>query len=263
MRAGGDDANPVAGALPHNLAYVIYTSGSTGAPKGAMNTHAGICNRLLWGQDTYGLRSDDRVLQKTPFSFDVSVWEFFWPLIAGARLVLARPGGHREPSYLAHLIQDAGITVVHFVPSMLQVFLDEPDLEAVLPDAASCIYQRRGASGAGGQAMPEPARVPAAQSLRADRGRRGSDVLGMPGRRPARSRPHRQADRQHEDLRARPAASPVPVGVAGELYLGGIGVARGYLNRPELTAERFLPDPFDGRPEARHVPHGRQGPMAP
>ena len=96
----GSEANPQTEVTADNLAYVIYTSGSTGRPKGAMNTHKGLSNRLLWMQDTYGLTDQDRVLQKTPFSFDVSGWEFFWPLMAGARLVIARPGGHRDSNYL-------------------------------------------------------------------------------------------------------------------------------------------------------------------
>ncbi len=121
---------------PERLAYVIYTSGSTGTPKGAMNTHEGVCNRLLWMQKRYRLTPADAVLQKTPFSFDVSVWEFFWPLLAGARLVLARPGGHRDPAYLAGLIRDEKVTVCHFVPSMLRAFLREPGLEG------SCVSLR-------------------------------------------------------------------------------------------------------------------------
>src|SRR5262249_56796072 len=100
--AEGDNGNLTVN--PHNLAYIIFTSGSTGRPKGAMNTHEAICNRLLWMQSAYQLTSEDRVLQKTPFSFDVSVWEFFWPLITGARLVVAQPGGHRDPAYLAKII---------------------------------------------------------------------------------------------------------------------------------------------------------------
>src|SRR6185295_413256 len=106
------------------LAYVIYTSGSTGAPKGAMVSHGAIVNRLLWMQEAYGLTSRDRVLQKTPFGFDVSVWEFFWPVLSGAPLVFARPEGHKDPAYLASLIAEQGITVLHFVPSMLRAFLD-------------------------------------------------------------------------------------------------------------------------------------------
>src|SRR4029453_6316051 len=114
---------------PDNLAYVIFTSGSTGRPKGAMNTHRGITNRLVWMQDRYRLGSEDRVLQKTPISFDVSLGELFPPLLAGARLVVARPEGHQDPKYLVRVITDQAITVAHFVPSMLQVFLEEPDVE--------------------------------------------------------------------------------------------------------------------------------------
>ena len=113
-RAGAADAADADG-----LAYVIYTSGSTGRPKGAMNTHRAIVNRLLWMQERYGLAPEDRVLQKTPFSFDVSVWEFFWPLLAGARLVMARPGGHQDSAYLVETIREQEITTLHFVPSML------------------------------------------------------------------------------------------------------------------------------------------------
>ncbi|WP_407882731.1 condensation domain-containing protein, partial [Scytonema sp. NUACC26] len=121
--------NPHTGVSAHHLAYTIYTSGSTGKPKGAMNTHQGVCNRILWMQQAYQISAEDRVLQKTPFSFDVSVWEFFWPLIAGARLVVAQPGGHRDSAYLVKLIAEQQITTLHFVPSMLQVFLEEPLLE--------------------------------------------------------------------------------------------------------------------------------------
>src|SRR5205085_272385 len=110
------DANPDVALTPDNLAYIIYTSGSTGQPKGCANTHRGIVNRLLWMQEEYRLTASDTVLQKTPYSFDVSVWEFFWPLLAGARLALARPGGHRDGSYLAKMIAEERVTVLHFVP---------------------------------------------------------------------------------------------------------------------------------------------------
>src|SRR5207248_3743326 len=124
-----DTSDPPSLAGPDNAAYVIYTSGSTGKPKGVVNIHKAIVNRLLWMQEAYQLTANDRVLQKTPYSFDVSVWEFFWPLMTGACLVVARPGGHQDPAYLASLIDEQQITTLHFVPSMLQMFLLEPGLE--------------------------------------------------------------------------------------------------------------------------------------
>jgi len=127
--AAESKANPTSSVTQDNLAYVIYTSGSTGRPKGAMNTHRGLSNRLLWMQEAYGLTATDAVLQKTPFSFDVSVWEFFWPLITGARLVVARPGGHQDSAYLVNAIRQNRITTLHFVPSMLQVFLEQTNVE--------------------------------------------------------------------------------------------------------------------------------------
>src|SRR5581483_3300648 len=122
-------SNPENATNTENIAYAIYTSGSTGKPKGVPNVHAGIVNRLLWMQDAYQLTSGDRVLQKTPYTFDVSVWEFFWPLISGATLVIAEPGGHRDPQYLIELIQRERITTLHFVPSMLQIFLEAKGVE--------------------------------------------------------------------------------------------------------------------------------------
>src|SRR6266511_3222559 len=126
-----DQQNPLHDVTVEDLAYVIFTSGSTGKPKGAMNTHRGICNRLLWMQDAYQLAESDRVLHKTPISFDVSVWEIFWPLLNGASLVVARPGGHQDSAYLAELIVQQKITVLHFVPSMLEVFLEQPGCGSV------------------------------------------------------------------------------------------------------------------------------------
>ena len=124
-----DLGNPESGVTAEQIAYMIYTSGSTGRPKGALNTHGGLCNRLLWMQDRYRLTAADCVLQKTPFSFDVSIWEFFWPLMTGARLVLAKPGGHQDRGYLIELIAARGATVLHFVPSMLQTFLEGSEVE--------------------------------------------------------------------------------------------------------------------------------------
>jgi non-ribosomal peptide synthetase component F len=126
MLSGESEQNLEISAIADGLAYVIYTSGSTGQPKGAMNTNGAISNRLCWMQAAYGLDESDRVLQKTPFTFDVSVWEFFWPLITGARLVMAQPGGHQDSTYLINLIVEQRITTLHFVPSMLQAFLENP-----------------------------------------------------------------------------------------------------------------------------------------
>jgi amino acid adenylation domain-containing protein len=229
---------------PDHLAYTIYTSGSTGQPKGAMNSHAGIVNRLLWMQQQYALRSDDRVLQKTPFSFDVSVWEFFWPLLAGARLVFARPEGHRDSAYLADLIDAQQITTLHFVPSMLQVFLEEPELER------RCRTLRRVICS--GEALPAPlqerafARLPGGLHNLYGPTEAAVDVTYwacVPGD----GRPSVPIGRPIANTRAYVldrALRPAPVGVSGELYLGGVQLARGYLNRPELTAERFVPNPF-------------------
>ncbi len=234
------------------LAYVLYTSGSTGRPKGAMVHHAGIRNRLLWMQEAYGLGAADTVLQKTPYSFDVSVWEFFWPLLAGARLAFALPGEHRAAAALAARIAIEGATVLHFVPSMLQAFLEEPG-------AGGCRSVRRAV--ASGEALtPELVRrcherLPgvALENLYGPT-ECSVDVTFQPcppgmadgivpiGRPIANTRIH-VLDRG-QDL--------VPVGVAGEIYIGGVGLARGYLGRPDLTAERFVPDPFpEGGPGAR------------
>ncbi len=230
------------GLTLESLAYVIYTSGSTGRPKGAMNAHRGILNRLLWMQRAFALGADDRVLQKTPFSFDVSVWELFWPLMFGARLVVARPDGHRDPRYLAELAVAEGITTMHFVPSMLRAFVEEPK-------AASCGSLRR--VFASGEALPPPlcdrffevlpgvsldnlyGPTEAAVDVTHWHCRPGAAVVPI-GRPIDNVRVHVLDERR----------APVPIGVRGELYIGGVQVGRGYLSRPELTAERFVDDPF-------------------
>ena len=148
-------SNPELLGGAENLAYIIYTSGSTGQPKGAMNTHRGIVNRLLWMQAAYGLNGKIGCCKRRPFSFDVSVWEFFWPLLTGARLVLARPGGHREGQYLRELIIKEQITTLHFVPSMLRVFLEEKG-PGGLPHAAARDQQWRGVAGGSGRALLQP-----------------------------------------------------------------------------------------------------------
>ncbi|OJT19745.1 hypothetical protein BO221_36000 [Archangium sp. Cb G35] len=242
---------PPALATASNLAYVIFTSGSTGRPKGAMNEHHPVCNRLLWMQQEYQLGAGDTVLQKTPFSFDVSVWEFFWPLMVGARLVLARPGGHQEPAYLVDLISREGITTLHFVPSMLQAFLEEPRLErcaslrrvmcsgeALPVDLEERCLQRLSWAGLHNLYGPTEAAVDVTYHAC----ERGHGRRSVPIGRPVANTQMRVLDANLQ---------PVPMGVAGELYIGGVQVGRGYLRRPELTAERFIPDPFSQTPGAR------------
>ncbi|HEX3528265.1 MAG TPA: amino acid adenylation domain-containing protein, partial [Thermoanaerobaculia bacterium] len=248
--AGFPDHPPAVPLSPDNLSYVIYTSGSTGIPKGAMVHHRGIVNRLLWMQAAYGLTEEDCVLQKTPFTFDVSVWEFFWPLLAGARLVVALPGGHRDSSYLARLIAERGVTTLHFVPSMLQVFLDEPRI-------ADCRSLRR--VFCSGEALSRELQ---------DRFffRLDTELHNLYGPteasvdvsfwvcRPAADRWAVPIGRPIANLRLYIVDSdtrPVPVGVAGELLIGGMGLGRGYLGRPGLTAERFIPAALGGTPGER------------
>jgi amino acid adenylation domain-containing protein/non-ribosomal peptide synthase protein (TIGR01720 family) len=244
--------NIASGATAENLAYVIFTSGSTGRPKGAMNTHRGIVNRLLWMQDEYGLTPADRVLQKTPFSFDVSVWEFFWPLLAGAQLVLARPGGHRDTEYLVQTIVNQRITTLHFVPSMLQAFLEDPGVEncaSVLRrvmcsgEVLSLALQQRFFERLSGPELhnlygPTEAAVDVTYWKCDPTYARALVPIGRPV---ANTRMY-VLDRWGE---------PTPLGVAGELYIGGLQVGRGYLNRAELTAEKFVADQFSACPEAR------------
>ncbi|RMS08404.1 Pyoverdine sidechain non-ribosomal peptide synthetase module IV [Pseudomonas coronafaciens pv. garcae] len=242
--AGYSTANPINLSHPQNLAYVIYTSGSTGKPKGAGNSHRALVNRLHWMQKAYGLNESDTVLQKTPFSFDVSVWEFFWPLLTGARLAVALPGDHRDPERLVQTIQEHQITTLHFVPSMLQAFLTHPQVE-------SCNSLRRVVCS--GEALPAELagqvlkRLPQASLYNLYGPTEAAidvthwtcttdDVLSVPIGRPIDNlKTHILDD----------GLLPAAQGVAAELYLGGVGLARGYHNRAALTAERFVPDPFD------------------
>lgn len=246
-----DDTPPDYRAGPDSAVYMIYTSGSTGKPKGVPNVHRGLANRLLWMQETIQLSPDDRVLQKTPFSFDVSVWEFFWPLMVGASICMARPGGHRDNAYLVNIIESAGITTLHFVPSMLGLFLTATGLERLNHlKKVMC----------SGEALPHEltrrffAKLPHAELHNLYGPTEASiDVTWWPC----------TAD---STLNVIPIGSPiantqtwildeqlqpVPVGVVGELHLGGVQLARGYWNRPDLTAEKFIPDPFSSEPGAR------------
>ncbi len=242
--------NPPIRTTPDNLAYVIYTSGSTGNPKGAMNTHKGIVNRLIWMQETFQIGTADTLVQKTPFSFDVSVWEFFWPFMCGAKLVVAKPEGHRDTDYLLNLIHKEKITIIHFVPSMLRLFLERAE-QALCGSFRHVILS--------------------GEALTMDLQKRYFSILKAPlhnlyGPTEAavdvsywKCDPLSQSDTV-------PIGKPisntrlwvldktlcsVPVGENGELHIGGIQVARGYINRPGLTAEKFIQDPFSDDPDAR------------
>ncbi|TCO55606.1 non-ribosomal peptide synthetase [Actinocrispum wychmicini] len=231
---------------PDDCAYVIYTSGSTGQPKGVANIHRGLVNRLVWTQREFQLDGTDVVLQKTPYSFDVSVWEFLWPLVAGARLVLARPGGHKDPGYLAELIRAENVTTVHFVPSMLQVFLEAtdiaqcPSLRRVLcsGEALPAALVRR-FHGTGTSAELHNLYGPTEAAIDVSHWR---CAPGDPGNTVPIGRPIANTRLYVLDA----VGEPTPVGVPGELFIGGVQVATGYVNRPELTAERFVPNPFHG-----------------
>ena len=223
--------------------YCIYTSGSTGKPKGVLNVHHALSNRLDWMQRTYRLGATDRVLQKTPFSFDVSVWEFFWPLRTGAALVMAPPGAHRDPAALADLIERHRVTTLHFVPSMLQAFIASGEL-------ARCRSLRQVVCS--GEALPrEVERQFLEQSSAALHNLYGPTEAAID----VSAWPCDRDDRRASVPIGTPIANttiyllgsdlnPVPAGSIGELYIGGVGLARGYQARPGLTAERFVPDPF-------------------
>jgi len=237
-------------AHPQHPAYVIYTSGSTGEPKGVVITHRAICNHMQWMQKEFPLTHGDCVLQKTPISFDASVWEFYAPLLAGACLVLAQPDGHKNPLYLVQTVQRYEVTTLQLVPSLLRLLLDEPAL-------AQCHSLKRVFCGG------EPLTRDMVERFSA---RSAADLINLYGpteacidatfwvfdrERPTRSVTIGRPISNMESYVLDQSLAAVPVGVCGELYLGGAGLARGYLRRPDLTAERFVPDPFSREAGAR------------
>ena len=245
---------------------MIFTSGSTGRPKGVMLPHRILVNRLLWAQSVYRLTTADAMLLKAAPGFDVAIWETFAPLIAGARLVVARPGGQQDAGYLARTITGRQVTFAHFVPSMLELFLRELDGGA----AGDCRSLRQ--AFAGGEALSPALRDrflarfpgvpldneygPTETAIDVTRWvcAPGQDARRVPLGRPIGNLRVHLFDR---------SLQPVPIGVVGVLHVGGAGLARGYVGRPDLTAERFVPDPegngmrlYDTGDLARWLPDG-------
>lgn len=227
----------------NHLAYIMYTSGSTGIPKGVMLEHRAVVNRLFWMQKHYHLKPEDKVLQKTTYTFDVSVWEFFWPLLTGAQLVITKPEGHKDPHYLIETIKTQAITTIHFVPAMLAVFLE-------MPEAHTCTSLRY--FFCSGEALPASVKnkffkhfnaklynlygpTEAAIDVTYYQCRKYKKMTSIPIGRPIYNTQIYILDK---------SLQPLPIGISGELYIGGIGLARGYINRPELTAEKFIKNPF-------------------
>lgn len=253
LNFAADAADPPAPAVdvhPADVAYVLFTSGSTGEPKGVMVSHGAIGNRLNWMQERYGLGTDDRVMQKTPYGFDVSVWEFFWPLSQGACLVIAEPGRHKESAYLVELIKSRGVTCLHFVPSMLQLFLQEDltgcqSLKRIICSGEALSIQQcrrlQELPNASAHNLYGPTEA-AVDVTHWDCSEWRDQYLSVPIGRPI-------ANTQIYILNE--VLEPAPIGVPGELYIGGRNLANGYLNRPDLTASQFVPNPFITAPDAR------------
>jgi len=233
-----------------NLAYVIYTSGSMGKPKGVMISHHAICNHMFWSQSCLPLSETDRIHQKTPFSFDASVWEFFAPLLAGAQLIIAQPGRHQDSEYLVETIIHHGVTTIKLVPSLLRVLLEHRNIE-------QCTSLRRVLCGA--EEMP-------IDLQRLFYTRLAADLYNLYGPTEATIDATYWSCQSASTGQRVPIGHPiantqvyilnahlhlVPVNVPGDLYIGGDSLARGYLNRPELTAERFIRDPFSDEPGKR------------
>jgi amino acid adenylation domain-containing protein len=254
---GADPGNPPALASEESLAYVIYTSGSTGQPKGVLIPHRAIVNHMRWLQSAFPLGDADCVLQKTPFSFDASVWEFFAPLLVGARLALAPLGAHRDPAQMVAALDRHQVTILQLVPSVLEVLLDHPGF-------SKCARLRR--VFVGGEALTAELVRRFQRSLPAELHNLygptevtiDSVVFSVPpgfdGALVPIGRPVANTSAYVLDGRGR----PVPIGVPGELFLGGAQLARGYHARPELTAGRFVPDPFSTTTGARLYRTGDQ-----
>lgn len=249
--SGYSNLRPRVAIKPDQLAYVIYTSGSTGKPKGVMNEHQAVCNHMRWMQETYRLTPQDKVVQKTPYTFDVSLWELFLPLMCGSQLIMAKPGGHKETAYLIELVNQHQITHIHFVPSMLYLFLQEaddqkcPSIKRVLASGeavAKDLEQRFAKSFPDVELWnlygPTEAAIHVTYWLCAQGDAASSVPIGYP-------LSNTRLYVVDNNLKLQPP------GVPGELLLAGVQVARGYVNRPDLTQERFIADPFVSDIKAR------------
>jgi len=245
---------------PNQLAYMMYTSGSTGKPKGAMNEHRGVVNRLCWAKDYYQVTPEDAVLQKTTFCFDVSVWELLLPLLAGSKLVFANPEGHKDNAYLKDIIKQQKITVIHFVPSMLEVFLpalhkgDCPGLKKVLcsgealkPSQALLFREKLPGSELHNLYGPTEAAIDVTFWKMPET---TGDINLVPIGRPVANTSIYILNKENDIA---------PIGCSGEIYIGGVQVGRGYLGLPELTTEKFVPDPFSDEAGARMYKTGDLG----
>lgn len=236
----------VAGLGPSQLAYVMYTSGSTGTPKGVMIEHRGLCNLMHWGSRICPPRPGDALLQRAPFSFDGSVWELFWPLTAGLRLVLARPDGHRDPAYLVQRVQASQVTTIKFVPALLHQFLEEPGVQGCTSltdifcgggELTLALLQRVR------ERLPKvrlhnvygPTEATVDSTAWTLQPHEPLPLLAPPIGRPIANTRLYVLDAHDR---------PVPLGAVGQLHIGGVGVARGYLGLPALQAERFIASPF-------------------
>ncbi|WNM63149.1 non-ribosomal peptide synthetase [Candidatus Nitrospira neomarina] len=241
--SGVIDKPPLVPLNPANLAYIIYTSGSTGSPKGVMTEHAPLVNRLLWMVENHSMGLGEVVLQKTPLHFDVSVWEYLWPLSTGAKLVIAEPGGHRDPGYLTRLVIESGVTVLHFVPSMLPAFLQQSELdrctslkriytsgEELKKAVVESVFSRLSVQ-LHNMYGPTETAIEVTHWVCGHEELSGTIPIGWP-------LPNTRLYILDGGLQ------PTPVDIPGEIYIGGLPCARGYHRRGGLTAERFVPDPF-------------------
>ena len=261
---GESQENPINGVQGWNLAYVIYTSGSTGKPKGVMVSHQAISNHMFWMKTAFCLTESDKVLQKTPFSFDASVWEFYAPWFAGGQLIVARPGGHQDPAYLVKVLREEKVTILQVVPSLLRLLLDERGLEKcqslkhlfcggeVL--TTELVQRFKAVSNAKLHNLYGPTEACIDATVWSSTTETAGVIVPI-GRPIANS--YAYLLDAHLQI--------VPIGVPGELYIGGMGLARGYLNRPDLTQEKFIPHPFSDKPgdrlyktgdRARYLPDG-------